>query len=592
VSLARRIFLSFLGIISFSALASTATGALLVWRAVSAEAEARVQGDLKSAREYFRSVLRQLSAAAELTASGLWGKTHAVPAPDLLVLLDPADAQALEAAGGGSGAGFILLPVRWVRGHLGAAAPPPRTLFPKGRALVLFSTARGAAGQAFAGMLLNGAEAAVNEVQELLYGSALYGPKPLGTVTIFQGDTRVATTVLGPGGKVAVGTLVSQAVRRRVLEEGRAWLAPAYVVDDWYISAYEPIRDPRGAVIGILYVGVRERRYADVRLAAIGVLAAVNLPALALLLAAAYLLARGISRPIRRLAEEAGRLAAGDAAAPPDRASGIMELEELSRDFSVMARTVREREAELTRQNAALADATRAYQELLSFVTHELNNSIGSLLLNSTTLADGTLGTLEPDQQDAAEQVLRDMERLRDMVRNYLNLSRLERGTLSLSPAPLDLRAQVITPVLARLGSWVAHSGLELRWDWHQTRPVMGDRELLDIALGNLVVNALKYGKSWILLSCREQDGGLVVSVSNGGPPVSPEAVPRLFRKFTRLSSPGEGAGLGLFLVREIAERHGGRAWCEGGTATTFSLWLPLGGAPPADPQGGPPSAP
>ena len=89
-------------------------------------------------------------------------------------------------------------------------------------------------------------------------------------MTIFQGDLRIATNVLAEDGSRAVGTRLSEAVYDEVLDRGGTWAAPAFVVNDWYITAYEPIRDPRQRIIGALYVGLlqapferreRPRRY-------------------------------------------------------------------------------------------------------------------------------------------------------------------------------------------------------------------------------------------------------------------------------------------------------------------------------------------
>ena len=81
------------------------------------------------------------------------------------------------------------------------------------------------------------------------------------TVTIFFGDLRVATNVMSEQGKRAVGTRISEAVHSVVLSAGRDYVGRAYVVNEWFITRYAPLRDSRGTVVGSLYVGARESAF-------------------------------------------------------------------------------------------------------------------------------------------------------------------------------------------------------------------------------------------------------------------------------------------------------------------------------------------
>jgi two-component system, NtrC family, sensor kinase len=589
--LANRIFASHLGIIVFSALATTAAGAALISRAVSSEAASRVESDLRAARTFLDDRVRLLGISAELAARGLSIECQAMDPPDLAFLATAGEQEALAAAGvprGSPASGIIALPRSFVLGRRPGSAGQPSEVYPGSRALCLFSTCPGPRGTAFAAVVLNGNEPLVRRMQAILFSETLYRRKPFGTVTVFLGDTRVATTVIGPSGAPALGTRASPQVRQRVLEQGERWLRRAWVVDDWYISAYEPLRDPAGTAVGILYVGVLERRYVDIRNRAVAILAAVSLPSLAGFLAAAYFLARRIVKPIAALSHASERLSVGDPHSPVAAEKGDAEIRGLAHAFNEMAGEVHKREDALRGQNAALEQANRDYQELLGFVTHELSNSVGSLLLNSMQLADGSLGPLTGDQAEVSALMVRDLERFRDMVRNYLNLSRLERGTLRFSPREITARTDVVEPLVKRLGREIERAGFTVSWDWGDDSPVLADRELLEIAVSNLLGNALKYGAGWIRLSSRAQDGGTRIGVSNGGKPIPADKVPLLFHKFSRLVQSSDGAGLGLYLVSKIVDRHGGRAWCESGpgagpqAGTSFFIWLPRapGGSP------------
>ena len=106
------------------------------------------------------------------------------------------------------------------------------------------------------GNLLNHSYEIVDAIQREVFLQQAYNGKEVGTVTIFLGDVRVSTDVKLDDGSRAVGTRLSGAVCERVLDRGDTWAAPAFVVNDWYITAYEPISDPAGQIIGALYVGL------------------------------------------------------------------------------------------------------------------------------------------------------------------------------------------------------------------------------------------------------------------------------------------------------------------------------------------------
>lgn len=111
------------------------------------------------------------------------------------------------------------------------------------------------------GLLLNRNEEIVDQIKNIVFKDAKYRGKDVGTATIFLKDVRVATNVLDREGKRALGTLAMREVQEQVLEKGLPWTQRAFVVDDWYITAYEPIRDIEERIVGILYVGLLESRY-------------------------------------------------------------------------------------------------------------------------------------------------------------------------------------------------------------------------------------------------------------------------------------------------------------------------------------------
>ena len=185
------------------------------------------------------------------------------------------------------------------------------------------------------------------------------------------------------------------------------------------------------------------------------------------------------------------------------------------------------------------------------------------ILLNVSILNDGIEGELTNEQKEVTQLILHDVERFRDMVRNYLNISRLEKGTLKYNPIRIDLGQKVVKPVLKRLESRIKSKGMEIIWEWPTETFVNADPELMDIVFSNLIVNSIKYGKNWIKLSAFMENGNWIFAVENGGKGIPKNKIPLLFKKFSRLVRSDDGAGLGLYLVKQIIERHGGKVWCK-----------------------------
>jgi len=112
------------------------------------------------------------------------------------------------------------------------------------------------------GVLLNRNYEIVDQIKNLVFKDAKYKGRAIGTATIFLGDLRISTNVMDKEGNRAIGTRASREVYEQVLGKGLPWIQRAFVVDDWYITAYEPIRDVQGKIVGILYVGLMESKYA------------------------------------------------------------------------------------------------------------------------------------------------------------------------------------------------------------------------------------------------------------------------------------------------------------------------------------------
>jgi two-component system NtrC family sensor kinase len=239
--------------------------------------------------------------------------------------------------------------------------------------------------------------------------------------------------------------------------------------------------------------------------------------------------------------------------------------------------------AELEALNRELQATNRNYMEMLGFVAHELKNALASAVLSLYTVKDGYLGAITPAQERSLESVARSLEDLKDMIRNYLDLSRLEKGEMEIARNYFTINSRVVEPVAGELGGEIQRRRMVLENEISEGKVVYADAELLKIVYRNLLSNATKYG--WeggtIRLGVQEDGQAITLSVCNDGDGIAPDQIPLIFAKFSRLYNPEHmkqrGTGLGLYICREIVEKHGGVIWvdCQMGEWVKFSFTLP-----------------
>ncbi len=425
------------------------------------------------------------------------------------------------------------------------------------------------------GGLLNGAEDKVDRIRDTVFRNEQYRGKPLGTATIFMGDLRISTNVRNNQGGRAVGTRASKEVAEQVLERGLPWTGRAWVVDTWYLSQYDPIRDPDGAVVGMLYVGELESKYVDMAIQALTLYLSVILAGMLLAFLVFFAITRGILQPIRKLSLATQRISSGDLSFRV-AVSSRDEVGDLSHSFNEMAEQLERQRGELEQNqralealNLELRTTNRNYMEMLGFVTHELKNPLASAILNVHTVKDGLVGALNDTQKSALEAVARSLSYFGDMIKNYLDLSRLEKGELRVNKIPLKLCPDVVDPVLSGLARGIQERKMVVENVIPPQLEFHADRDLLRIVYDNLLSNAVKYGREGgrIVLDAKENETMVTLRVQNEGAGIPADKLPQLFKKFSRLEGPAyrgkRGTGLGLYICNEIVEKHGGKIQAE-----------------------------
>jgi len=419
----------------------------------------------------------------------------------------------------------------------------------------------------------------VDRVKDTVYQGETYRGKDIGTVTIFQDDVRISTNVMDSEGRRAIGTRVSEEVYERVVVEGGRWVAPAFVVNDWYITAYEPIRDIDGGVLGILYVGVLRQKYDDLERETLLRFLGITLLGMFGAVGAAYYFSRSLVGPLRDLTDAAHEFSRHNFAhrVVPRRRD---ELAELAEAFNAMAESVEERDRTILERQQQVMESKRlaTLGQLAAGVAHELNNPLGSIVMYAHLLLENT-GPDDPRRSNL-DKVIRQATRCQNIVRNLLDFSRQSHPNV----ARADVN-ELVGSVLSSLSRQKRFQGIGVEMDLQaDLPPVMVDVSQIEQVISNIAVNAADaMGGRGVLAVRTRLDGDCVELVlADTGPGVDPDHMDRLFEPFFTTKEVGHGTGLGLAVSHGIVERHGGSIAVanatRGGAVFTVRLPLPEGG--------------
>ncbi len=237
---------------------------------------------------------------------------------------------------------------------------------------------------------------------------------------------------------------------------------------------------------------------------------------------------------------------------------------------------------------ASLSDITKQRElqemktEVMSLVTHELRTPITAIQGMSEVLAQFDV---DPDRRREMHAAINEeAKRLARMIDEYLDITRLEAGAHPLKKTPLRLDT-LVERVLLLLGPLASSRSITIDREFGENLPaVMADPDLLAQAVTNVIANAIKYSPRGrkIRVSVRTDGSDLLIEVADKGYGIAPANLKRIFEKFYRIprveNADEPGTGLGLALVREIMDSHGGYVSVESelGTGSTFTLRLPL----------------
>ncbi|WP_417837516.1 cache domain-containing protein [Thalassospira tepidiphila] len=455
------------------------------------------------------------------------------------------------------------------------------------------------------GILLNQNLAFIDTINDLVYRQSSLPEGSQGTATLFLDDVRVSTNVRLFADRRALGTRVSSAVRKTVLEDGQVWLDRAFVVNDWYISAYEPIKDSYGKRVGMLYVGFLEAPFAQTKYESLLILIGAFLFVAALSVPIFLRWARGIFKPLERMANTIGRVENGDLSARTnidqvqdeialvadhldDLLDQVQERDKRLRAWNdqlnerVDARTSELREAnrqlEATTRQLIMSEKLAAIGEITAGVAHEINNPVAVLQGNLDVLRDllgehARLGDTEFRLID--EQV----NRINLIVTKLLQFAKPEEYAGYVERHSV---AEVIDDCMPLVAHLLSRADIDVVREHHSTRLVLMNRTELQQVLVNLMVNALhamsERGTLTLTDIDQDRDGvpGILITVRDTGSGMDAGVLNRIFDPFYTTKR-REGTGLGLSITKTLIDRQGGGLEVESkpGKGTTFMIWLP-----------------
>jgi len=455
------------------------------------------------------------------------------------------------------------------------------------------------------GLLLNRNLVFIDTINDLVYRTETLPEGSRGTATLFLDDVRVSTNVRLFEGRRALGTRVSATVRSNVLGEGRTWLDSAFVVNDWYLSAYEPIVDSHGKRVGMLYVGFLEAPFTHAKYMTLATILVAFLLVAAASVPIFLRWARSIFRPLERMTETISQVEGGDLGARTGIADARDEIGHVASHLDSLLQQLQERDRELRRWNdelnARVEERTRelrvanqqleattkqlivseklaAIGEITAGVAHEINNPI-AVMQGNLDVIRGLFG----EQLEIARTEFRlldeQIHRISQIVTKLLQFAKPEEYA---GYVERHAPGNVISDSLPLVRHLLNKTKIDIVRDDRATRQVLMNRTELQQVIVNLVVNAIHAMPDGGALTLRTQDAdagtkaGVVIEVTDTGVGMTPEVLQKIFDPFftTKRST---GTGLGLSISQTLVTRQGGRisAESEHGGGTTFTIWLP-----------------
>jgi signal transduction histidine kinase len=289
----------------------------------------------------------------------------------------------------------------------------------------------------------------------------------------------------------------------------------------------------------------------------------VGILALAVSLILAFLLARSVYQPIKRLSRAAANIAQGhyDESVP---VAGPAEIRKLAADFNEMAGKVKASQQQL--------------RHFVADVSHQLKTPLTSIKGFAQAMLDGTASDA-PTREKATRIIVEESNRMIRQVNELLELSRMQAGQVKIARVPVDIR-ELLLHCQDIFALRVEEKNIRIVDDLPGPMIVKGDADRLEDVFSNLLDNAIKNtpAQGEIRVGAHILNQSIEVSIADNGPGIPPEQIPHVFDRFTPAAGLRSGFGLGLAIAREIVLAHGGRieVFSPPGEGATFKVTLPV----------------
>jgi two-component system NtrC family sensor kinase len=480
----------------------------------------------------------------------------------------------------------------------------PATAGEEGAGMMLVAAApvRDAAGTVvgalYSGILLNNNNWLVDRIKSVVYEGVKFEGKDVGSSTVFLGDLRIATNVQDSNNQRAIGTRLSEEVYNQVVLRDEKWFNRAFVVKDWYFSAYEPIHSLEGVPIGALYVGMLEKPYTMLKFNVSLWFSGVLLLGTLIGLGVAKVVSSRLAKPVKELETMARRVAAGERGVSITVDSKD-ELGDLAGEFNLMSTALASREEEIrelnrgleqkvlerteeleeknrilinTRQELVRVEKLAAIGELAAGVAHEINNPM-AIIRGNTELVQVALPEDSPCQEEMGI-ISQQLSRVERIVANLLRFARKERKQLGRA----DIN-RILAEILRQVGHQIPLTAVVVTTSLDPSVPeVEGDSDQLQQVFTNLIINAVQAmpqgGTLTVATVAHPETASCEVIISDSGSGIPAENLEQIFNPF--FTTRPNGIGLGLSVSYGIVRDHGGEIAVDStvGKGTSFRVTL------------------
>ncbi|MEK7184584.1 MAG: HAMP domain-containing sensor histidine kinase, partial [Patescibacteria group bacterium] len=229
---------------------------------------------------------------------------------------------------------------------------------------------------------------------------------------------------------------------------------------------------------------------------------------------------------------------------------------------------------DLRKANVKLLDLDRQKSEFVSLATHQLRAPLTAMKGYSSLIIEGEMGPVNNEIKEAVSRIFESSKTLTNVVDDYLNISRIELGTMKYSFEMINLK-EMIDSVIGELKPNIEKSGLHFVFNTIPQNPnerfmIRADRDKLKQVIANLIDNSMKYtpsGSIEVILSKDISRRKILFAIKDTGVGIAGEVIPKLFEKFVRANNANKqniyGTGLGLYVARDIVNAHKGHIWAE-----------------------------